>query len=291
MFHFQQLEKILNKEFRVTKKNEVVYESKMIKGSFDYSYIISDFTFQFNTEIDHDIQQLINIIIQYNTNTIPLWHRIIKKQSFDLSEIPKCYLASDYVTLWMIKGPKINKDMKAVSEIFNESVIIEISSNILLAFVLDSEEISPEILVDHFETELMKKVKIVVGPKVSAVQNLAEAYDTIIILDQTINTDHSIVKYEDVLIEFIVANLDMSKLKSIFESYKEIYPVHLLTPELIDTIYSFFEHSLNVTDTANVLFLHRNTLIYRLNKILQLTNLDIRKFEDASKMKILLTIN
>jgi hypothetical protein len=52
-------------------------------------------------------------------------------------------------------------------------------------------------------------------------------------------------------------------------------------PELMITVMHFFEYNLNVTDTANALFVHRNTLLYRLSKIEQLTGYDLRRFEDA----------
>lgn len=62
----------------------------------------------------------------------------------------------------------------------------------------------------------------------------------------------------------------------------------LQDPELIHTALVFFKHSLNVTDAANALFVHRNTLLYRLQKIAQLTHLDLRRFEDAVNFYVLL---
>ena len=51
--------------------------------------------------------------------------------------------------------------------------------------------------------------------------------------------------------------------------------------ELEQTALIFFENNLNITETANQLFIHRNTLIYRLNKLESITGYDIRKFNDA----------
>ena len=51
--------------------------------------------------------------------------------------------------------------------------------------------------------------------------------------------------------------------------------------ELEQTAMSFFECNLNISETAHKLFIHRNTLIYRINKLESITGYDIRKFNDA----------
>lgn len=55
----------------------------------------------------------------------------------------------------------------------------------------------------------------------------------------------------------------------------------LMTEEMTETVQTFFRQNLNVTDTARQLFIHRNSLIYRLDKIRRETGLDLRRFEDA----------
>ena len=60
--------------------------------------------------------------------------------------------------------------------------------------------------------------------------------------------------------------------------------------ETITTINKFFENSLNVSETSRQLFIHRNTLVYRLDKIQKLTGLDLRVFEDAITFKIALMV-
>ena len=59
-------------------------------------------------------------------------------------------------------------------------------------------------------------------------------------------------------------------------------------PELIHTALVFFKSNLNVTDTANALYVHRNTLLYRLQKITQLTGYDLKNFEDAMNFSVVL---
>ena len=60
--------------------------------------------------------------------------------------------------------------------------------------------------------------------------------------------------------------------------------------ETLTTINKFFENNLNVSETSRQLFIHRNTLVYRLDKIQKNTNLDLRNFEDAIAFKIALMV-
>ena len=60
--------------------------------------------------------------------------------------------------------------------------------------------------------------------------------------------------------------------------------------ETLTTINKFFENSLNVSETSRKLFVHRNTLVYRLEKIKKITGLDLREFEDAIVFKVALMV-
>jgi carbohydrate diacid regulator len=63
-----------------------------------------------------------------------------------------------------------------------------------------------------------------------------------------------------------------------------------LDNETLTTINTFFENSLNVSETSRKLFIHRNTLVYRIEKLQKSTGLDIRTFEDALTFKIALMV-
>ena len=60
--------------------------------------------------------------------------------------------------------------------------------------------------------------------------------------------------------------------------------------EILTTINRFFENNLNVSETSRQLFIHRNTLVYRLDKLQKTTGLDLRIFEDAITFKIALMV-
>ena len=60
--------------------------------------------------------------------------------------------------------------------------------------------------------------------------------------------------------------------------------------ETLTTINKFFENSLNVSETSRQLYIHRNTLVYRLDKLQKSTGLDLRVFDDAITFKIALMV-
>lgn len=74
---------------------------------------------------------------------------------------------------------------------------------------------------------------------------------------------------------------------------KEVFKrgsIESLDAETLFTIQRFFENNLNVSETSRKLFVHRNTLVYRLEKIKKLTGLDLREFEDAIVFKVALMV-
>ena len=70
------------------------------------------------------------------------------------------------------------------------------------------------------------------------------------------------------------------------ESIKKV-----MTDEIIETIAKFFENNLNLSEASRKLYIHRNTLIYRLDKIQKATGLDLRTFDDAVLLKIILMLS
>lgn len=93
------------------------------------------------------------------------------------------------------------------------------------------------------------------------------------------------------LLESILINIEPEKLAVVDELYESAEVKKFLADEeLITTAQTFFSHNLNIIKTSQALIMHRNTLLYRINKIKNLLNLDIRKFDDAVTIQILLTV-
>lgn len=83
--------------------------------------------------------------------------------------------------------------------------------------------------------------------------------------------------------------------KAALEKYTAAYDLRAFAKifgdsDMMRTAQSFFENDLNVSRTAETLYMHRNTLMYRLNKIKKITGLDIKNFDAAVTFKILTVI-
>ena len=75
-----------------------------------------------------------------------------------------------------------------------------------------------------------------------------------------------------------------SLLAEVVKQYPDIREEELIT------VYTFFDNNLNISETARQLYVHRNTLVYRLEKIQKRTGLDVRVFEDALTFKIAMMV-
>ena len=67
-------------------------------------------------------------------------------------------------------------------------------------------------------------------------------------------------------------------------------PIETLDEDTLETINKFFENNLNVSETSRKLYVHRNTLVYRLEKIKKLTGLDLREFDHAIVFKVAMMV-
>lgn len=145
-----------------------------------------------------------------------------------------------------------------------------------------SPEITPYALLGMLESEALTSAKIVVGQSLYEASQLYNGYNQLVDLTQVagmLKQNIQVILFETYNLALIMNQLkrDSSVFYDVLKSH--IHPVNDL--ELEQTALTFFENNLNITETANKLFIHRNTLIYRLNKIETMTHYDIRKFNDA----------
>ena len=142
-------------------------------------------------------------------------------------------------------------------------------------------------------SELNLKVVIGVGTIVTHIRELARAYkeaQVAIDVGKVFDTEKSIINYENLGIGRLIYQLPTT-LCEIFlcEVFKK-NSIDSLDQETLFTINKFFENNLNVSETSRKLFVHRNTLVYRLEKIKKLTGLDLRQFDHAIVFKVALMV-
>ena len=146
---------------------------------------------------------------------------------------------------------------------------------------------------DLLKTELFIKTVIGIGTVSSHLRELADSYkeaQTAIDVGKVFDTEKTIINYENLGIGRLIYQLPTTLCEMFLQEVFKKNPIDALDQETLFTIYKFFENNLNVSETARKLFVHRNTLVYRLEKIKKLTGLDLREFDDAITFKVALMV-
>ena len=146
---------------------------------------------------------------------------------------------------------------------------------------------------EALEGELSLKVVIGIGTVVGHIRELARAYkeaQVAIEVGKVFDTEKSIINYENLGIGRLIYQLPTTLCEMFLQEVFKKNPIDSLDQETLFTINKFFENNLNVSETARKLFVHRNTLVYRLEKIKKLTGLDLREFDDAITFKVALMV-
>ena len=156
----------------------------------------------------------------------------------------------------------------------------------------DIEKIATNI-ADTISTEFYTKVSIGISTVVDNIKDLARAYkEAQVALDvgKVFETEKNIISYENLGIGRLIYQLPTTLCEIFLQEVFKKGSLESLDRETLMTIQCFFENNLNVSETSRKLFVHRNTLVYRLEKIRKLTGLDLREFEHAITFKVALMV-
>ena len=137
------------------------------------------------------------------------------------------------------------------------------------------------------------KTVVGIGTIVGHIRDLARTYkeaQVAIDVGRVFETERSIINYENLGIGRLIYQLPTILCQMFLQEVFKKSPIDALDQETLLTINKFFENNLNVSETARKLFVHRNTLVYRLEKIKKLTGLDLREFDDAITFKVALMV-
>lgn len=154
-------------------------------------------------------------------------------------------------------------------------------------------ERSARSLEAFLQKEGIKSVRISYGTVVQELKEVSRSYkEAKMALDvgKIFFDERDVVAYSELGIGRLIYQLPIPLCKMFI---KEIFggkSPDEFDEETLTTIYKFFENSLNVSETSRQLFIHRNTLVYRLDKLQKSTGLDLRVFEDAITFKIALMV-
>ncbi|MDE6014820.1 MAG: helix-turn-helix domain-containing protein [Acetatifactor sp.] len=148
-------------------------------------------------------------------------------------------------------------------------------------------------IVDMMNAEAMLNVRVAYGTVVQELKDVSKSYkEAKLALDvgKIFYAEKNVAAYSALGIGRLIYQLPVNLCKIFIE---EIFGEHVpsdLDEETLNTLNKFFENNLNVSETSRQLFVHRNTLVYRIEKIQKSTGLDLRSFDDALTFKIALMV-
>jgi len=148
-------------------------------------------------------------------------------------------------------------------------------------------------IVDTLGSEFYTQSVIGIGTKVDNIKDLAHSFkeaQVALEVGKVFDTEKPIINYDNLGIARLVYQLPTTLCEMFLKEVFKRGSIESLDQETLFTIQRFFENNLNVSETSRKLFVHRNTLVYRLEKIKRLTGLDLREFDDAIIFKVALMV-
>ena len=132
-----------------------------------------------------------------------------------------------------------------------------------------------------------------VGTPALHLRELADRYkEALISIDvgRVFDVNKAVICYENLGIGRLIYQLPITLCEIFLSEVFKKNPIDSLDKETLFTIDKFFENNLNVSETSRKLFVHRNTLVYRLEKIKKITGLDLREFDHAIVFRVALMV-
>ena len=208
------------------------------------------------------------------------------------------------VLLVETRNEKDQDSMEILKNLFiarnNDFITAIDEKNIIIVRTLEESDGYEEIeniasmIVDMLNAEAMSQVRVSYGNIIHEIKDISRSYkEAKMALDvgKIFYVEKNIVGYNNLGIGRLIYQLPMPLCEMFMN---EVFGGKLpesLDDETLNTINKFFDNNLNISETSRQLFLHRNTLVYRLEKIQKSTGLDIRVFDDALTFKIALMVS
>lgn len=186
--------------------------------------------------------------------------------------------------------PDKNKDFVISINENDIALVKEVRPNV---DIKDLEKLARSIN-DTLLSEFYCNATIGIGTCVNGIKELAHSFkeaQVALEVGKVFDTEKTTVSYENLGIARLIYQLPTTLCEMFLKEVFKLGSIDSLDHETLFTIQKFFENNLNVSETSRKLFVHRNTLVYRLEKIKKITGLDLREFDDAIVFKVALMVN
>ncbi|MDO4188295.1 MAG: helix-turn-helix domain-containing protein [Lachnospiraceae bacterium] len=221
-----------------------------------------------------------------------------KAQKLNIEAVAsRCVLV---IELSAIKDPGAIEMVKELFDIENGDFVttvdedhIIVVKNIENGNSYDEIEADARMLVDMFRSETMTNVRVAFGTIVNDIKGVSKSYkEANMALDvgKIFYAEKFVISYSTLGIGRLIYQLPINLCEMYID---EVFGGELseeIDEEILNTINKFLDNSLNVSETSRQLYIHRNTLVYRIEKLEKATGMDVRNFDDALSFRIAMMV-
>jgi len=149
-------------------------------------------------------------------------------------------------------------------------------------------------IYDKLTDEGVYGIRVSIGAAVTDLKLVSSSYKEAKLaleVGSIFSSDKTVISYERLGIGRLIFQLPNTLCRMFINEVLHGITVDAIDDETLTTVSKFFENNLNISETSRQLYIHRNTLVYRLDKLQKLTGLDLRNFDDAITFKITLMVS
>lgn len=282
--------------------NGIVEYVVAIKGEDDETYRIGKITaFQIQTLLiaykeRFDKDNFIKNLLLDNFLLVDIYSRA-KKLHIENNAKRVVYLIETEIDkemniVEMVRNIFTTKTKNFITAIDEKTIILvkELKEN----ETIEELEKTAQVIYDTLVSEALNSVHIAIGTAVSDLKNVSLSFKEAkmaLEVGKIFEPDKNIVNYQQLGIGRLIYQLPAPLCKMFLNEVLQGITMDTFDDESLVTVNKFFENNLNVSETSRKLYIHRNTLVYRLDKLQKMTGLDLRNFDDAIIFKITLMVS
>ena len=289
-----------NQFFKVYDENRLEYVLVVSGGSEDTYMIGQMAAFQIQNLLvaykeRFDKDNFIKNLLLDNLLLVDIYNRA-KKLHIDVETkrvvlILETGQGKDYTALENVKNIFQGKKGDFITAVDEKNIILV--KEVKPGETYDDLEKTATSIVDMLNTESLTRVSVAFGTIVNEIKDVSRSYkEAKMALDvgKIFYSSKNVVAYSKLGIGRLIYQLPLPLCRMFIKEIFDGKSPDEFDEETLTTINKFFENSLNVSETSRQLYIHRNTLVYRLDKLQKSTGLDLRVFEDAITFKIALMV-
>lgn len=300
---FNSIEEFSQVAFKLLSSNGEIYSSKdlNIKDTFakvEIDVLGDNLTLMVNSKDKIVLPLLKSYVIskirEQDEKESHILKNIISNKDYSKSEVEKVYhfLCDRFVLITINMRNNIKESMDMIKDGYDmENVsIINYKNNILILGLLDDPKEHAESLKETLEYNTKERC-IISYSFVEGYKQLSKEVEKSlkkIALAKKYNLENEVIGANSLIFEEIIDSIDKESSEMLIETYKDGFDK--LDEEMIKTIEVFFKCGLNISESSKLLYIHRNTLIYRIEKLQKFTGFDIKNFNEAIVFKVLYSL-